>query len=147
MYWFFLGFGDSLWIQPEHVNDWTYRKPQNLRTCKGELFEQQGSSSLSWSCYGLPQWNTGWPRKNATLTITNIKKIRDLIKLVSALMSRTFFFLQNDTKINEFDEGVLILEPFFWGNVIFKFCSFCIKSHIWGREEYLWVAPLDCNAA
>ena len=28
-------------------------------------------------------------------------------------MSRTFFFLQNDTKINDFDEGVLILEPFF----------------------------------
>ena len=27
-------------------------------------------------------------------------------------MNRTFFFLQNDTKINDFDEGVLILEPF-----------------------------------
>ena len=25
-------------------------------------------------------------------------------------MSRTFFFQQNDTKINDFDEGVLILE-------------------------------------
>ena len=35
----------------------------------------------------------------------------DEINLVSALMSRTFFFLQNDTKINNFDEGVLILEP------------------------------------
>ena len=62
-------------------------------------------------------------------------------------MSRTFFFLQNDTKINDFDEGILILEPFCWGNVIFKICSFCIKSHFWGREEFLWVAPLDCNAA
>ena len=29
------------------------------------------------------------------------------------LMSRTFFFQQNDTKINDFDEGVLIPEPFF----------------------------------
>ena len=39
-------------------------------------------------------------------------------------MSRTFFCLQNDTKINDFDEGVLILEPFFWGNVISKFAPF-----------------------
>ena len=60
---------------------------------------------------------------------------------------RTFFFLQIDTKINDFDEGVLILEPFFWGNVIFKICSFCIKSHVWDGEEFLWVAPPDCNAA
>ena len=27
-------------------------------------------------------------------------------------MSRTFFFQQDDTKINDFDEGVLILEQF-----------------------------------
>ena len=39
-------------------------------------------------------------------------------------MSRTFFFQQNDTKINDFNEGVLILEPFFWGNVIFKIAPF-----------------------
>ena len=62
-------------------------------------------------------------------------------------MSRTFFFQQNDTKINDFDEGALILEPFFWDNVIFKICSFCIKSHIWGREEFFWVAPPDSNVA
>ena len=62
-------------------------------------------------------------------------------------MCRTFFFKQNDTKINGFDEGVLILEPFFSGNVIFKMCFFCIKSHNWGMEEFLWVAPPECNAA
>ena len=63
-------------------------------------------------------------------------------------MSRKFFSQQNDTKINDFDEGVLILEPFFWGNVIFKICFFCIKSHDWGFwEEFLWVAPPDCNTA
>ena len=62
-------------------------------------------------------------------------------------MSKTFFFQQNDTKINDFDEGVSILEPFFWGNVIFKIFSFCIKNHVWSREEFLWVSPLDCNAA
>ena len=60
-------------------------------------------------------------------------------------MSKTFFFQQNETKIKDFDEGVLILEQFFWGNVIFKICSCCIKSHVWGREEILWVAPADCN--
>ena len=42
-------------------------------------------------------------------------------------MSRTFFFLQNDTKINDFDEGVLIQEPFFGGNVISKFAPFVSK--------------------
>ena len=31
-----------------------------------------------------------------------------------------FFFLQNDTKISDFDSGFFILEPFFWNNVIFK---------------------------
>ena len=50
---------------------------------------------------------TGWPRKNATFPITNFKEIRDLIKLVSAVMSRTFFFQQNDKKINDFDQGIL----------------------------------------
>ena len=37
-------------------------------------------------------------------------------------MSKTIFFQQNDTTIKDFDEGVLILEQFFWGNVIFKIC-------------------------
>ena len=82
-----------------------------------------------------------------TFSITNFKGIRDLFKLVSAVMSRTFFFQQNDTKINDFDEGVLILEPFFWVNVIFKIRTFCFKSHVWGRKEFLWVAPPDYNAA
>ena len=62
-------------------------------------------------------------------------------------MSRTFFFQQNDTKINNFDEGVMVLKPFFWVNVIFKIRSFCIESQVWGREEFLWVAPPHCNAA
>ena len=44
-------------------------------------------------------------------------------------MRRKFFIRQNDTKINNFDEGVLILEPFFWANVIFKICFFSIKSY------------------
>ena len=62
-------------------------------------------------------------------------------------MRRKVFFQQNDTKINNFDEGVLILEPIFWGNLIFKLCFFSIKSHDWGREEFLWVASPGCNTA
>ena len=31
-----------------------------------------------------------------------------------------FFSQQNDTNIINFDEGILILWPLFWGNVIFK---------------------------
>ena len=32
---------------------------------------------------------------------------------MSALMNIKFVCLKTDTKINDFDEGVLILEPFF----------------------------------
>ena len=70
------------------------------------------------------------------------------MKKLCALLHIKFFFQQDDTKIVNFDEGVSILiEPFFWGIVIFKICSFCIKSYVWGREEFLWVAPPDSNAA
>ena len=69
------------------------------------------------------------------------------MKKLCALLRIKFFFQQGDTKIVNFDEGVLILGPFFWGNVIFKMCTFCIKSYVWGREEFLWVAPPDSNAA
>ena len=117
---------------------WSRNKEPELLTRIGKL--------ISWNKNYYSDY-TGWPRKNATLTITNIKETMDDIKLMSTLINRTFFFLQNDTKINDFDEGVLILGPFFWGNVIFKLCSFCIKSHVWGREEFLSVAAPDCNAA
>ena len=91
--------------------------------------------------------HTGWPKKNATLAINNFKQTRDRMKKLCAFLRIKFVFQQNDTKIINFDEGVLILEPFFWGNVIFKICTFCIKSHVWRREEFLWVAPRDSNAA
>ena len=58
---------------------------------------------------------TGWPRKNATHTINNFKKTRDRMKKLSALLRIKFFFQQDDTKIVNFDGGVLKLyrEPFF----------------------------------
>ena len=55
---------------------------------------------------------TGWPRKNATLTINNLKKTWEKIKKLCTLMHIEFSPQQNDTKIINIDEGVLILWPF-----------------------------------
>ena len=74
---------------------------------------------------------TGWPRKNATLTINNFKKTRDRMKKLCALLRIEFFSEQDDTKIIKFDEGILILWPFFWGNVIFKICPSISKITIY----------------
>ena len=74
---------------------------------------------------------TGWPRKNATPTIYDLKKTRDRINKLCPLLRIQFFFQENDSKIIYFHEGVLILWLFFWGNVIFKICHFCLKSHNW----------------
>ena len=57
----------------------------------------------------LNQHYTGWPRKNATLTINTFKKTRDKMRKLCALMRIEFFPQQNDTNIIDFDEGVLIL--------------------------------------
>ena len=71
---------------------------------------------------------TGWPRKNATPTIINFKEIGDEIELVSALMRIIIIFQQNNTKINDFDEGVMILELFFSEAMsISKYASFVSK--------------------
>ena len=82
---------------------------------------------------------TGWPRKNATLTINDIKKTR--INKLCLLLRIKLFFQQDDTKIVEFDEGVWILRLFFWGNVIFKICHFCLKSHLWRTKNVHCLAP------
>ena len=82
------------------------------------------STNGLFTSYSILKWSTvytGWPRKNATLTINNFKKTRDRMKKLCALLRiKSHFFQQDDTKIVNFDEGVLILEPFFWGNVIFQ---------------------------
>ena len=44
------------------------------------------------------------------------------MKKFCVLLRIKLFSQQVDTKIVKFDEGVLILWPFFWGNVIFKIC-------------------------
>ena len=62
------------------------------------------------------------------------------MKRLCALVCIEFFSQQNDTKINDFDEGILILEPFFWGNVIFKICHSCLKSHNWRTNFFYCLA-------
>ena len=63
------------------------------------------------------------------------------MKKLCALMRIEFFSQQNDTKIIYFDEGVLILWPFFWGSVIFKIWHFCLKSHNWRTKNFHCFAP------
>ena len=56
---------------------------------------------------------TGWPKKNAILTINNFKKTRNRMKKLCALSRIKFFSQQDDTKNANFDEGILILWPLF----------------------------------
>ena len=84
----------------------------------GRYKESYLSSEMSQNLVKFSFWillflYTGWPRKNATLTINNFKKTRDRMKKLCTLLSIKLFFQQDDTKIVNFDEGVLILEPFF----------------------------------
>ena len=62
-------------------------------------------------------------------------------KLVVSIIAYKILFQQDDTKIINFDEGVWILWPFFWGNVTFKLCHFCLKSHNWPTENFHCLAP------
>ena len=57
-----------------------------------------------------------------------------------ALLRIKFFSQQDDTKIVNFDEGVLILWPFFWGNVIFKICPSISKVTIYVPKMFHCVA-------
>ena len=52
-----------------------------------------------------------------------------------------FFSQQKDTNIINFDEGILILWPFFWGSVILKMYHFCLKSHNWRTKNVHCLAP------
>ena len=68
------------------------------------------------------------------------------MKKFCALMRIEFFFQRNDTKIINFDEGILILWPFFWGNVILKICHFCLKSHNIDvlKISIVWLPRVKC---
>ena len=90
---------------------------------------------------------TGWPRKNATLTINNFKKTRDRMKKLDVLLRIKFVSQQTDTKIINFDEGILILWPFsFGGNVNFKICPSKVKSHnlTYRNFSIAWLPRVKC---
>ena len=55
---------------------------------------------------------TGWPKKNATLTINNIKKTRDRIKKLCALSRIEFFSQQDGTKNTNFAFKILYFKGF-----------------------------------
>ena len=60
--------------------------------------------------------------------INNFKKTRDRMKKLCALLRINFFSQQNDTKIVNFDEGVLILWPFSEALSISRFALLSQKS-------------------
>ena len=53
------------------------------------------------------------------------------MKKLCTLLRIKYISQQYDTKIVNFDEGVLILWPFFRGNVIFKICPSISKVTIY----------------
>ena len=79
-------------------------------------------------------------QKKCNITINNFKKTRDRMKKLCALLRIKFFSQQDDTKIVNFDEGVLVLWPFFWGNVIFKICPSISKVTIYLPKMFHCVA-------
>ena len=87
----------------------------------------------------------GWPRKNATLTITIISKksgtrsnkwVHKCIE--TCKMTPISVILMN--RWRRFDS----LKQCHFKNVLLLIC---IKSHDWGSEVFLWVPSPDCNTA
>ena len=68
------------------------------------------------------------------------------MKMFCALLRIKFFSQQDGTKIINFDEGSFILWPFFWGNVIFNICHFCLKSHndVPKKKSIIWLPRVRC---
>ena len=129
---------------PDHVkeNAWKRLEESPLRKCSSMRKLRKWSFTLSCNTvYKELLSYTGWPRKIATLTIKNVKKTRAKMKKLCALMRIEFFSQQNDTKIINFDEGVLILWPVFWGNVIFKICHSFLRSHNCRTAHFHCLAP------
>ena len=67
------------------------------------------------------------------------------MKKLCALLRTKFFSQQDDTTIVNFDEDVLILWPFFWGNVIFKICPSISKVTIYvPKFSIVWLPRVKC---
>ena len=101
--------------------------------------------------------NTGWPRKNAPMINNKFFLNEGQNEKVVCIIVYRILFEQDDTKIVTFDEGVLILWPFFWGNVIFKiffhfymvsFSRFALlsqKSLTYRIFSIVWLPRVNCQ--
>ena len=107
---------------------------------QGKKWSSHQNHSLFSSLCNCFECYTGWPKKNATLTINNFKKTMDRMKKLCALSRIKFLSQQDDTKNANFDEGVLILWPLFWCNVIFKICPSISKVTIYVPKIFHWLA-------
>ena len=83
-------------------------------------------------------------QKNATLTINNFKKTRDRMKKLCALLRIKFFSQQDDTKIVNFDEAVLILCPFFCFSEAMSFSRFALLSQ---KSQFTYRKVFHCLAS
>ena len=73
----------------------------------------------------------GGPERMQQLRSNNFKKTKDKMKKLVCIIAYKLLFQQDDTKIVNFDGGVLILWPFFRDSVIFKICPSISKVTIY----------------
>ena len=67
--------------------------------------------------------------------------MKKLCTLLACVFLQNSFPSKDDTKIVNFDEGVLILWPFFGGNVIFKIYPSISKVTIYVPKFFHCLAP------
>ena len=100
----------------------------------------QSQNSQGEHTFRLRPWSivlcTGWPRKNATLTINNLKKMRTEWKKLCALLRVKFF----PSKMTPRSLILMKAWLFFWGNVIFKICPSISKVTIYVPKIFHCVA-------
>ena len=89
------------------------------------------------------------PERTQHIRSMILRKRRDRMKKLCALLRLKFVSQQDDTKIINFDEGVLILWPFFWGNVIFQSLPLLSqKLQLTDRKcSIVWLPREKCQSA
>ena len=128
-----------------HIQNWKFA--HSGRHLYDYTLSCVANATPAWSILIVKMTNyTGWPRKNATLTINNFKKTRDRMKKLCAILRIQFFPQQDDTKIVNFDEGVLILWPFFFKAMSFlRFVLLSQKSQFTYRKfSIVWLPRVEC---
>ena len=86
----------------------------------------------------------GGPEKMQHLRSMISRKTRDRINKLCALLRTKFFFQQDDTKIINFDEGILILWPFSETMSFSKFASSISKVTTYRKFPIVWLPLVKC---